>query len=314
MFSSVSRLPQSPQAAWHKVDQLTFQTIQPRRNAPSGDCVTFGANNPQPINQLKLQLGDDVVWDDNHRLQPTPNLVKNIADVYFDQRAEAPGYLVITNILDFLGKPEEIRAFQKDLFEAAWKLIHQTTFSDTPIHSFLIRAVPMSDGQRVQPDGFAFQDTYKSEKRPHMDTNIIFLAHSYGPLKDIEGGDLQVTRYPQLLKEKNLSAADLFGVSLNNHKLGPFIKPEWISQLKEYTQTVSSKGWPIIFMNNRHVVHSVTPVVKTGEQPVREFFRTSVQPPETQPYFWETWLPDSAKPVELVMLRQAQAEIKSAKL
>lgn len=113
----------------------------------------------------------------------------------------------------------------------------------------------------VENDGLRW-----SVKNIHFDPNALILAHGYGPMKNVAGGDLLVVRINSFCHDLGLSRDKVlttFNVAGQSY---PSPRAEFHERLlAEYSQMIiTSHGDPIVFLNNRvvdGVAHGVSPVM-----------------------------------------------------
>ncbi|MBX2860083.1 MAG: hypothetical protein KTR14_02530 [Vampirovibrio sp.] len=267
-----------------------------------------------PNYHRKLVLGEDVVISKVHTLLPTDKLIQEVADVVLKDGLQDPRALVITNITDFFDKFdytegsrdfETVRAFQRKLFDEAWVRIKKARYSNTTEKDFSSVYVEFEDGPRNRkgnpnPEDPAFMKTPKIKfplfRTYHFDSDDVLVGLSYGPIREVKGGNLKFFDFEQFMKDKKLTFRELFHPFLTEVASTHFLRGDFMDEVIDpYEFQVQTKGKtktivPIIFFNNQSVIHGPSPTIPNSTEFVegihkRLLYRTSIKPNRLSQYW-----------------------------
>ena len=130
-----------------------------------------------------LKLGRDIVVQQDKSLQATPSFVQDLATRMQETALTAPRFVLLPNLTDFSQRIEDLRAFQKSLFDQVCRAVFTKP-------NYRINHVTRGDGVATRLDNGQPVDRLWTLKDLHQDANATFFSHLYGPIQHVKGGAL----------------------------------------------------------------------------------------------------------------------------
>ncbi|MBX2860084.1 MAG: hypothetical protein KTR14_02535 [Vampirovibrio sp.] len=287
----------------------------------------------------QLRLGEDVVRGQSGNLAPTQKLIQDVANVVLKDTIADPRALVITNITDFFNDFdysvnskdfEKVHTFQRDLFDAAWEIIQEKRYPGSSKKDFIFPQFSYEDGkvkegQKVYRTARLVNKDYETQKtsrhvmpkQPHMDADDVLIGNSYGPIRNISGGNLTLFDYEHMMHDKKMAFHELFHINLTDLRHLYSLFPHQVDRNRsKYEVTVDTKKHgvpyvPLVFINNQNMAYGITPThpdTSAYEDGMHKYltYRVSAKPDRRTEYwqakapipFHINWWFTGQKPVE----------------